>query len=522
MMNKNAISKEESLFVLIKNLSKSEKRSFKLYANRTGSSTKNNVNKFVQLFDAIDKMEEYDESILSKKISGYKKSQLPNLKRHLFHQILTSLRLISIQKNVEIQIREQIDFAQLLYEKGLYLQSLSLLDRIKAIAKEHHQDILQLEIIEFQKLIEERHITRSRQSDGKVESLLDEASRRSDIIANACRLSNLKIKMHGWYIQMGHAKNGKDRKMVEAYFKSNIVQIKQRQLTFFEKISFYQAYVWYHYIMLDFRRCYQYSKKWVALFDASPALKDVDPDLYMRGQHYILTSLYNMRANKKFALHLASFEEFVSQYNAGFNKISETIAFLYIYTSRLNSCFLRGDFNEGVQLIPEILRKIRLYKKHIDLHRIMMFYYKIAYLYVGVGQFEKALDYLNKVLDLKVGHLREDIQSYARLLQLIVHYELGNYILLDHLANSTQRFLDKLEELNQVQKETLRMIRQVSKRPQNEHIDSLKSFYQRLKKLHRDPSEKRAFLYLDVLTWAQSKIEEKSLNELTRKKIMKK
>ena len=70
----------------------------------------------------------------------------------------------------------------------------------------------------------------------------------------------------------------------------------------------------------------------------------------------------------------------------------------------------------------------------------MVFYFKIAYLYFASGDPETALDYLNDIIDVKAGHLREDIQCYARLLLLICHFELGHYELLPYLADSTQRF----------------------------------------------------------------------------------
>ena len=46
------------LFQLIKSLEKGEKRNFKLYVKRNSGSEDL---KIVQLFDALDKMEEYDE-----------------------------------------------------------------------------------------------------------------------------------------------------------------------------------------------------------------------------------------------------------------------------------------------------------------------------------------------------------------------------------------------------------------------------------------------------------------------------
>ena len=403
---------------------KAEKRNFKLYAQRTQNRSQL---RFIQLFDAIDKQENYDEAAIFKKIPRLSKSQLANLKRHLYKQILTSLRLIHIQKNIDIEIREQIDFARILYGKGLYLQSLRLLDRIKPLAIENNQNLLHLEIIEFQKLIEERHITRSRTIKNKVEDLIDEAAQLSSITNNRCRLSNLKIKIHGLYIQVGHVKNEKDLIIVKEFFKSNLQGIDIQGLSFFERVYLNQSYVWYYYILLDFEKCCKYAIEWVQLFEQHPNMIEKDPDLYMRGLHYVLTSLFNLREYDRFIGYLDRFEQFVTNKAADTTEISKTIAFIYLATARINKHYLEGSFTEGLQLVPGIRQNIRRYQQKLDLHRVMVFYFKIAYLYFASGDPETALDYLNDIIDVKAGHLREDIQCYARLLLLICHFELGHY-----------------------------------------------------------------------------------------------
>ncbi len=68
------------LFQLIHTLEKSEKRHFKLYIKR--SSGKEDL-KIIQLFDVLDKLGEYDEKLLLKKLPGVTKPQLANLKNHL-------------------------------------------------------------------------------------------------------------------------------------------------------------------------------------------------------------------------------------------------------------------------------------------------------------------------------------------------------------------------------------------------------------------------------------------------------
>ena len=70
----------DTLFQLIHSLEKSEKRHFKLYIKR--SSAKEDL-KIVQLFDALDKMHEYDEKILLKKLPGTEKPSFPILK-HIY------------------------------------------------------------------------------------------------------------------------------------------------------------------------------------------------------------------------------------------------------------------------------------------------------------------------------------------------------------------------------------------------------------------------------------------------------
>ena len=126
----------DALFQLVKSLEKSEKRNFKLYVGRnTGSEAL----KVVQLFDALDKLELYDEELLLKKTPSIKKQQLSNSKAHLYRQILASLRLIKHEDNIDIQLHEQMDYARILYNKGLYLQSLKVLDKMKEMARENHQ-----------------------------------------------------------------------------------------------------------------------------------------------------------------------------------------------------------------------------------------------------------------------------------------------------------------------------------------------------------------------------------------------
>lgn len=146
------------LFQLIRSLEKSEKRNFKLYIQRNSG---NKDLKIIELFDAMDKLEEYDENLLLRKLSSIKKPQLANVKAHLYKQLLASLRLIKTTESIDLQLHEQLDYARILYNKGLYHQSLKILEKIKELAVTYHQYSFLIQVISLEKKIETLHITRS-------------------------------------------------------------------------------------------------------------------------------------------------------------------------------------------------------------------------------------------------------------------------------------------------------------------------------------------------------------------------
>jgi hypothetical protein len=195
------------LFQLIKSLQKAEKRHFKLYIKR--SSTKEDL-KIVQLFDALDKLDDYDEKLLLKKLTSTEKPQLANLKAHLYKQILSSLRLLKTTDNVDLQLSEHLDYARILYNKGLKHQALKILEKAKEIAKANQKFNYLSQVISLEKKIETLHITRS--SIDRTELLTTEATEISGHIDRVTRLSNLALMLYRWYVQFGHARNENDEK----------------------------------------------------------------------------------------------------------------------------------------------------------------------------------------------------------------------------------------------------------------------------------------------------------------------
>ena len=150
-------ARKNKVVQLISTLSKAEKRYFRLFATRNQSGNL----LFIDLFDAYDQQGMVSDDVLMRKIDGVKKSQLPNLRTNLYTQLLNSLRLQYQRNNDDIDIRQKIDYAKVLYNKGLYRHSLDMLSKVKKTALEQNRNILALEILFFEKSIESQNITKS-------------------------------------------------------------------------------------------------------------------------------------------------------------------------------------------------------------------------------------------------------------------------------------------------------------------------------------------------------------------------
>ena len=73
-------------------------------------------------------------------------------------------------------------------------------------------------------------------------------------------------------------------------------------------------------------------------------------------------------------------------------------------------------------------------------------------LYVGDDNYGQSLIWLNRIINSEKDDLREDIHGFARILQLICHYELGHVDVIEYYVRSTYRFLLKTENLQLFQK----------------------------------------------------------------------
>lgn len=502
------------LFQLISSLEKAEKRNFKLYIKR--NSTKEDL-KIVQLFDAIDKLNDYDEKILLKKLPNIEKPQLANLKVHLYKQVLASLRLLKSTENIDLQLNEQLDYARILYNKGLYLQSLKILDKAREMAKSHNKFNFLTQVLSLEKKIESLYITRSMQD--KSDQLAKESLEVIEKISIVAKLSNLALHLYSWYIKYGHAPSVEGGEEVKKFLVENLPTGAENETGFYEKLYLYQSYCWYAYIRQDFLMYYKYSKKWTDIFEGDPMMIPVEAGHYIKGMHNLLNAHFDLRNYRGFERTLKKFEAFAATPFANLHDNFRIYTFVYINSAKINQHLMKGSFTEGLSLIPYIEEKLDEYGSYIDRHRILVFNYKFATLYFGSGDYEKSIDYLQKIINGQVD-LRNDLQCYSRLLHLMAHYELGNTDIMEYLIKSVYRFMARMQKLTVMEEAIFKFLRSSFQIPQHRMKPELQKFLEKIKKFEKDRFETRAFAYLDIISWVEGKVEGKSMSKIIEGKYL--
>lgn len=504
--------KTDDLLRLVASLNRAEKRHFRLFVKRNQQANAEIL--FLQLFDILERTGEYDEDYLLKRIEGIKKSQLSNLKAHLYKQLLTSLRLLNRNKDEEITLRENLDYARILYNKGLYRQALDVLDKTKRRAREVEVHTVALEIAQFEKFIEGQYITRS--IAGRAEELSAECKELTQKISATDAFSNLALQLYSLYLKMGLVSNEQDFFMIKSFFRGQLPNIKYEDLDFWGKVYYCQSYTWMHLICHEYPMCYRYTQRWVNLFRENERMITANPPLYLKGLHNSLSTLFNMWQYDKFIDELQLLDLFPHQIDLTNDVNVQGLYHLYQFDHQIQRHYMEGTFKEGLGLVPQIMEVITDNRYNWDEHRVMIFHYRIACLYFGSGDNDTAIDYLNKIINQRSPNYRSDIQAYARILSLICHFEMGNVQLVEYQVKSVYRFLAKVEHLQETQQLIFRFLRRLPRIREDQLKDEFVKLKSKLDAVASKPFESRPFTFLDIPSWLESKIKGVTVQEVIR------
>lgn len=502
--------RSETLFTLVKSLSKSEKRYFKL------SQSNAEDKKFVRLFELIESLPEFDEEAILDAEPDFTRSQFSNLKAHLYTKILKSLRDFSLKSVPSIEIRELIDEAQILFNKSLYQQCAKRLKKAEKLAIETDNLEMQLVILKWQKQV--LNHTLDRENHHYVDEVVNRVRVVNERINNINMFSNLQAKLQALYRKTGYIKNEKEFRNIESIFTSNLPLVTEGKLSITEKINLYHLYIGYYFFIQNFEQGMRYAEKWVAIFRDQKMLQKVGLESYITALNYLLIAQNKLQRYNEFQETKRQLRTLNKLHPSMYNENIRLKMLKYTFVHEFNSLFLSGEFDRGVELIERLSSGLEGFIDQLDAHSRVILFYKTACLYFGNQDYNKSVFWLNKILTSKEVDLREDINGFARILNLICQYELGDTDLVQYSIRSTYRYLLKRDDLLEYQRLILNFLRGL--RPtltENEVIERFKGLKEKMLAI-QDNSYERGFVYFDMVAWLESKIERKAIMDVIKER----
>lgn len=505
----------EQLFRLVKSLSKSEKRQFKLLSKRTAPEE---TKKFVSLFDAVDSMIVYDENQLRRKVPRIPESQIPNMKAHLYDQILRSLRLSQNKKNQSQQILLYLENAGMLYNKCLYNDALHLLDKAKAKAKQTDNAPILPAILELEKNAMRQGM--SQNIEARSEQLIKETRASVKTIQTINGFSNLALKLNSYYQKQGFIRSRADLQKTKKYFEKNLPAYDETKLTFIERGHLYSALSGYYLFIHDFRNANDVSAKWLELFDHSPDKKIFQLEIYIKALNTALVCQNKLHSYEDFVMTHRRLIAIKRDKSIVLSKNINLNLFKTIYIHEINRHFMLGEFKSGTRIVSKFQNELNGIIHLLDKHTELIFYYKIACLYFGSNSFKIAAKWLNLIIQEADTGLREDLHAFARILRLICYFEMGDAEMIEMNIRATYRFLLRKKEFGKFESHIMQFLREVQNvYSVKEVIQKFKTLKSQMLRLEKDTYERRAFNYFDIISYLESKIEGKLIEEVVKEKI---
>ncbi len=253
------------LFLLIKSLSKQEKRYFKIFSNRHSSDNNN----YYLLYQIISQQDEYDEEEVIIKLKDQQfVNRLSIAKTRLYDQILKSLNAYHSNKTVDSELFFILQSLEVLYHKALYKAAWKKLQRGLKLSKKYEKHELILQMFKWEhKLLEKENYERL--DSDNLDLMWNAENRVVDQIKTYNKLWFIKSKIFKILFYNG-SRSRKNIGLVNLFLKKNIDSIDKNELCIRSKFLFHHIYSAYYYSINDLEKSYIQLKHNLDLMERYP------------------------------------------------------------------------------------------------------------------------------------------------------------------------------------------------------------------------------------------------------------
>lgn len=500
------MSSQDYIHRLVHSLTQNEKRYMTLLAS---TFQKNEKPRYLVLMEALLKMDEYDEDVLKKRLrSPAIVKQLPIEKNNLYKFILKGLKLYHSQGRVDTAHADVIFHGRLLSEKGFYAQAIKLLESERVDAESFGKFAFLLESVRLQKWI---HIDKAYGNPHvKLPELHSLEKKYLVAYTQHVEMSQVREQMH--QLLSGEYEGRSEKIVVRAQeLISELDGVSGNDCLSFPALNdFHWSHIYFATIVKNGSLAQVHFNELLRAWRENEAwrLREV-------GEYKKLLSNYLSHCHENGLF--AEFEEVIAEIKGlpVYTLEEESSLFKNLSLLELLYYINMRKWSQAEQMVPYIEKGIARFALHIRESRELAIYYNVFVMYFFQGKYNQSLGWLQRILNYKRTDFREDIQRAARLLQLVLLYELGNRSVLEDFIRATTLFLQRKGVYNLFEEKTLAHLKQLVKAStKSDEKEVFRLFFTELNNMIPDMVAGVPLGKNEIALWAKSRFLERSVKEV--------
>ncbi len=502
----------DKLHRLIRSLSPAEKRYFRIFIRGTqGGDTK-----YTQLFEALAAGEQFDEEKWRNKIyksQDFGSKKYSELKAYLYELVLKCLQNYDELHSTQQRLNQLLQSVAALFKRGHYADCRELLSKARKLAQQHESFSHQIEIVRW-----EKQLAYTRMDidflHKNLERLQDEEARAMEQLRNASHYRRAFFQAYATIkkdpVQRGPDRVARLRQLVEqeAFADPNAAVSHTARVLYYRTLSLY-----YH-TALEQEKFYETGKTLIALQESQPHFLRENLSEYIAALSNQILACGLLRKYEEVRECLRKIDGLQAITEDDRRKIHRQY-----FSGFFALCTYTGEFDKAQREMDRCLREAERFDPHE--YETGSFYLQFVPISIGCGDYNRALDHLNHWLAQRRTVGREDLQSLARILSLILHFELGNFLLLDSQLRTAARFLKRKNRLHELERQFMHGIFEAIKLPdvrgQREVFAKVKNDLQTKAK---EPETRALLQTFDLLAWLDGKARGQTFAVVVRDKYL--
>lgn len=452
------------LFQLIHSLDEGERRYFKLHSQLHVRSGQNN---YIRLFDAILKQEVFDETGLKAQFEGEALlNQFSVAKNYLTNAIMRALRAYHHNRNLDMQLRESLDFAEISLQKGLFKATQRYLRKARKLAVAHEKFPQLIEILIWELRLLKMEWRPTRKAD--LEAAYQKLSETLNQLDNELQLRRLHDQIYSTLAARVELRKESEMQMARTVMANPLMESPNRSESWNAKIVYHYTHAYFGRLQGDIKTMKEHFGRMVTLWESAPQRIAEEGERYLKTIMGYLDACLMDGDTKHFEEVLGK----IKRFKANTPKLKALVFRIPIHLE-LRHHLVTEAYEKGFELGKRIEKGLRIHAAHISKEVRQYFIYNQIVLFFLGKQYSSCLKWSRKILDEPVAATREDIRMAVRVFSLIAHHEQQDGEYLEYALRAASRSLKKEAESHRFELMVVEHLKAMNQQSSVKHRDEL-------------------------------------------------